>query len=279
MANGFRSVWWLRLSAAVALALIPALLVAAGRNDKAPGSAAAESVEMFSAMAQGQIEVKLIPKDSTQSRVIIENKTKKALSVKLPDAFAGVPVLAQVGGAGGAGGGRRTGGGGGGGQQGIGGGMGGGMMGGGMMGGGGMGGGGMGMFNVPPEKTGQFNVTTVCLDHGKREPRPNVPYQIKPLEQYTDKPGIRELVQLLGTGDVSQRAAQAAAWHINNDMSWDQLAAKRIRHANGTSEPYFTSEEIRGAMQLAGVAANLAEQRKNAKPADTTGSVSQNSPN
>ena len=72
--------------------------MAAGRNDKASSSAAAESVEMFSAMAQGQIEVKLIPKDSTQSRVIIENKTKKALSVKLPDAFAGVPVLAQLGG-------------------------------------------------------------------------------------------------------------------------------------------------------------------------------------
>lgn len=274
MANGFRSVWWLRLSVAVALALIPALLVAAGRNDKAPSSTAAESVEMFSAMAQGQIEVKLIPKDSKQSRVIIANKTTKALTVKLPNAFAGVPVLAQIGGGiGGAGGGGRSGGGGG--NQGIGGGMGGGMMG----GMGGMGGGGMGMFNVPPEKTGQFSVTTVCLDHGKREPRPNVPYQIKPLEQYTDKPGMRELVQMLGTGEVSQRAAQAAAWHINNDMSWDQLAAKRIRHANGTTEPYFSSEEIRGAMQLAGMAANLAEQHKNAQTTETTSSVSQNSPN
>ena len=84
---------------------------------------------------------------------------------------------------------------------------------------------------------------------------------------------------MLGTGEVSQRAAQAAAWHINNDMSWDQLAAKRIRHANGTTEPYFSSEEIRGAMQLAGMAANLAEQHKNAQTTETTSSVSQNSPN
>ncbi len=275
MATGFRSVWWLRLSVAAAVVSIPAILLAAGRAAKTSNSAAVESVEMFSAIEQGQIVVKLIPKDSTQSRVMIENKTKKPLTVKLPDAFAGVPVLAQIGGMGGGGmGGGRTGGGGGG-NQGIGGGMGGGMGGGGM-GGGGMGGGGMGMFNVPPEKVAQFKVATVCLDHGKREPRPNVPYQIKPIEQYTDKSAVRELVQLLGTGGVSQRAAQAAAWHLNNDMSWEQLAAKRIRHANGTSEPYFTAEELRTAMQAAGVATNLAEQRKSTQPSSP---VSQNSPN
>ena len=64
----------------------------------------AETVEMFSAIDQGQLEVKLIPKDSTLCNVLIENKTDKPLTVRLPDAFAGVPVMAQMGGLGGLGG-------------------------------------------------------------------------------------------------------------------------------------------------------------------------------
>ena len=55
-----------------------------------------QTVEMFAAIEKGDIAVKLIPKDSTQCRVLIENKTDKPLNVKLPEAFAGVPVLAQV---------------------------------------------------------------------------------------------------------------------------------------------------------------------------------------
>ena len=39
--------------------------------------------------------------ESTLHRALIENKTTKPLTVKMPDAFAGVPVLAQVGGGGG----------------------------------------------------------------------------------------------------------------------------------------------------------------------------------
>jgi len=71
-----------------------------------------DTVNFFDAMKAGQIEVKLIPKDSTQGRVFIQNKTKKPLNVKLPEAFAATPVLAQMGmggmnmGGGGGGGGR-----------------------------------------------------------------------------------------------------------------------------------------------------------------------------
>ena len=167
----------------IAAMLIPALLIAAeGRTPKSGGSDAnQETVEMFSEMENGQIAVKLIPKDSTLCHILIENKTDKPLTVKLPETFAGVPVLAQAA----AGGGTRTGGTstGGGGAQSTGGGM----------GGGGMGGGGMGMFNVPPEKVGKFNVATVCLDHGKGEPNERIPYEIKPLENVTNKPAVVEL--------------------------------------------------------------------------------------
>jgi hypothetical protein len=258
------------LCLAIAVMLIPALLFAAdARATKSGGgSANAETVEMFSAIENGQIAVKLIPKDSTQSRVMIENKTDKPLNVKLPETFAGVPVLAQArGGAGGGmGGGGRAGGTGGGGNQSMGGGMGGG-------GGGGMGG---GMFNVAPEKVGQFRVPTVCLEHGKGEPNAQIPYEIRPLESVANKPAVAELCRMLGTGQLNQRAAQAAAWFLNNDMSWQELSAKRLRHANGTSEPYFSPMEIQTGMKVAAAVVKITEEKQQQKQYSDTGS--QNSP-
>ncbi|MCD4728840.1 MAG: hypothetical protein K8R46_14370, partial [Pirellulales bacterium] len=123
-------------------------------------------------------------------------------------------------------------------------------------------GGGMGMFCVPPEKIGNFKVPTVCLEHGKDDPRAAIPYEIKPLESFTTKPGVRELCEMIGSGKLDQRAAQAAAWHLNGDMSWQELAAKRLRHANGMSQPYFSRNEIQVGMQLASVAVKTAKQRQ-----------------
>lgn len=216
----------------------------------------AQTVEMFAAMEKGVISVKLIPKDSTQSKIVIENKTDKPLNIKLPEAFAGVPILGQVGAAApgvGAGGRNRTGSGTGNANQGLGGGMGGGMMGG-------------GMFNVPPEAVGKLNVPTVCLDHGKREPRAAVPYEIKPIENYTTKPGVRELCEMLGNGQISRRAAQAAAWHLNNDMSWEQLASKPLQRAPGLIQPYFSPQEIQAGMQASATAERTAKEREQEKP-------------
>jgi hypothetical protein len=140
-------------------------------------------------------------------------------------------------------------------NQGMGGGMGGMGMGG--MGGGGMGGmgGGGGMFNIPPEQVRQIVVDTVCLDHGKKDPRPAVPYEIHPIESYTTKPGVAELCALLGHGKIDQRAAQVAAWHLNSGLTWDELSAKRIEHLGGESEPYFSP----GQLQMGLAASNAAE--------------------
>ncbi len=234
-----RRLSWLCL--ALAAALVPVLSIAAERNVSKSGGSdlKPDTVEMFSAIEKGQIAVKLIPKDSTQCRVLIENKTDKPLSVKLPETFAGVPVLAQAR-AGGVGGGTRTGSsyGGGGGNQSMGGGMGG-------MGGGGMGG---GFFNVAPEKVGQLRVPTVCLEHGKGEPRANIPYEIKPIESVTHKPAVAELCRMLGTGQLNQRAAQAATWFLTGELTWQELTSKRYRLANGTpGELYFSPQEIQAA--------------------------------
>ncbi|NLF07710.1 MAG: hypothetical protein GX594_06990 [Pirellulaceae bacterium] len=215
----------------------------------------AQTVEMFAAIEKGDIAVKLIAKDSTECNILIENKTDKPLNVELPKAFAGVPVLGQgFGGIDGGRGGGRTGTGTGGGNQGMGGGM------------GGMGG---GMFCVPPEKVGKFKLPAVCLEHGKDEPRAAIPYEIKPIESFTTKAGVRETCEMLGMGQLDQRAAQAAAWHLNCDMSWEELAAKRIRHANGSTEPYFSPVEIQAGMTIAATAVKTAKEREEEKAKET----------
>ncbi|MCA9228509.1 MAG: hypothetical protein KDA47_22990, partial [Planctomycetales bacterium] len=94
----------------VRFALIAAIACAGPQFGKAANRAsddsaeAATQVELFQAIENGDIEVTMIPKDATQSTVLIKNNTKKPLSIKLPEVFAGVPVQAQFGGMGGMGG-------------------------------------------------------------------------------------------------------------------------------------------------------------------------------
>ncbi|HVA49085.1 MAG TPA: hypothetical protein VNH11_22170 [Pirellulales bacterium] len=204
-----------------------------------------ETVEMFEALDAGKIAVRFIPKDSTQGRIFIKNKSGKPLNVRLPAAFAAAPVLAQMG-MGGMGMGGMGAGGGGGGQ--------------------GMGGGGGGMFNVPADKEGNVRVPCVCLEHGKPEPRPQMTYSIKRVESFTTKPGVAELLTELDPSGMNQRAAQAAAWHLNNGMSWEQLAGKRIERADGSSYPYFLPEELRGGIELADRAVAAAAAAKKVQP-------------
>ncbi len=198
-------------------------------------------VELFAGIESGEIEVKVIPKDSTGGNLMVKNTTDKPLTIKLPPAFAGVPVLAQL--CGGGCGGGLGGGGGGGGNQGFGGGgMGGGM--GGMMGG--MGG---GMFNVAPEKVTKVKFAAVCLDHGKDDPNPRVEYKLVPIDEYAKDPAVTEMIKLMLAGKIDQHSAQAATWHLQNGLSWEELAKKiGAKHLNGSVEPYFTPVHLQRAL-------------------------------
>jgi hypothetical protein len=263
--------WACGLSLAAIVALPMASSRAAGPSGNAdevipPADAAPEAaasgktpVDLFDAMKSGDIEVKFIAKNSRDGQLLVKNKTDQPLSVKLPDAFAAVPVLAQAAAGAGAGGNNKSynknnssnnqnqglGGGGGGYGGGIGGGIGGG-----------------GAFDVAPEKVAKVKLETVCLEHGKKEPTAIVPYEIRPIETFTSDPKVQELCKLLGTGQLNQRAAQAAAWHLANHMTWEQLIDKKIHHLLGGNEIYFTSEDIRAAMQIADRAIKLADARE-----------------
>lgn len=188
-----------------------------------------EAVEMFAAIESGDIEVRFIPKDAAAATVLIKNKTDKPLEIQLPEAFAGVPVLAQFfpglcppddddnG--------RQT----------VGGGFPGGMM---MM--------GRGIFSVGPDKVRRVKVKTVCLEHSKANPNPRIKYEIVGIESFTKNSSVIELCKMLATGELSQNTAQAAAWHLANGLSWQSLAAKdrvridRIRYA----KKFFTAREL-----------------------------------
>ena len=128
--------------------------------------------------------------------------------------------------------------------------------------GGGMGGGG-GLFNVAPEKAGKLKVINVCLEHGKKDPSPRVAYEIKPIESFNKDPKVIEFVKMLARGDLDQHTAQAAAWHLANGLTWEELANKvGVKHLNGSTEPYFTEEQLLVAHKIAGEAVRRAEENK-----------------
>ena len=237
------------------LALTLSLTAAAKRPiKKLSYDPSAPSVDLFEGIDGGSLESTVVMKGPFEGTVYLENKTDKPLTVKLPKAVAAVHVLKQGFGGGGPGGGA-----GGGGMGGMGGGQGqtggggmGGMGGGGMGGGGmGMGGGGGGFFSIPPEKVVQVPLTTVCMNHGKPDPKPKMTYKLVPIESYTQDPVLQQLVTMVGTGKLDRSAAQAAVWHVTDNMSWEELAAKKIRHVGGVPpEPYFSSAQLASARQI-----------------------------
>lgn len=201
-----------------------------------------ETLDLFDAMDEGLVEVKFIARNDAKGRLLVENTAGREVRFRVPDAFVGVPVVAQLGGG-------LGGGGGGGGGQAVGGGGGGGGLGGGGGGGGGLGGGG-GAFSIAPEKTAKINVPLLCLDHGKKIPGPAKPYEIVRAEDHlASRPEVIELVAAYARGELQRGAAQAAVWHANSDVSWQELAAKLNGTARSfTRSPYFSRDEIQAGL-------------------------------
>jgi hypothetical protein len=231
----------------------------------------APQVGLFEGIDEGAIDVKMVAKNAQGGNLLVENKTDETLTVEMPAGFVGVPVMAQFddGGFGGDAGG---GGGGGGGQQAVGGG--GGLGGGGL--GGGLGGGGGGFFSIPPEKTALVPYGSVCLEHGKAEPHPRSKYKLMPIEEYTENATLQELIKLVGTGKIHPNIAQPAAWHIANDMSWQQLAALKYDRIGVPDTPQFSRAQLFKAQELVSLAVGKtkAAQSEDEDPPSRTSRVS-----
>jgi hypothetical protein len=249
---------------ALAIASLVAIPAASAREARGrrPAAAPAEVHDVLQAESAGLDTVKYSANDSRSAQIVVTNRSDRPLTLRLPEQFAGVPVLAQMGGNGG-------------GQAGFGAGGigaapqstgGAGPQNQGMNIGGAQGG---GMFSLPPEKTRVVKVTTVCLEHGKPEPSPLRPYKLVELASYSNDPRLAELMTSIGKGEVSQKVAQAAAWHIANGLTWEQLAAEKIDHAGGDpDEPFFTPADLRAAFQVVAIVTKRAE----AAPGGSSGS-------
>jgi hypothetical protein len=212
-------------AATLALAVEPAAKKAASAE-----AATGESVDVFEAMKNDQIDVKFVAMSATKANLVIENKTKKPLTITMPPAVAGVPVLAQVDA----------------GTQGVGGPPG-------------------GAFNIAPEKTRKIEMPCVCLEHGKADPYSKIPYELKPIAAISDKPEVEALLVRYGKGDISAQVAQAAAWNLQNGMSWQELAAKELKDGRGLKSPYFSKKELAAAMKLAEGAVAHAKEKSGGK--------------
>jgi len=235
-----------------------------------------QPVEMFDGMKSGNVDVTIKAKDAADSTLIVTNTTDKPLAIQMPATFSAVPVLRQFGGGGGnrGGGGQGGRGGQGGGSQGIGGGIGGGRGGGGFGGGGGGrgGGGGGGVFNIPAGKTGKLKIKTVCLEHGKPNPRLAINYRVQPLESLTDDAKVAETIRMLAADEVTQNVAQATAWHLTDGLSFEHmLTMNRVERMGGYFERFFSPDELRVAVQVLTEAGRRAGLR--AEMEDDKGSV------
>lgn len=235
------------LGLSLILALFSSPLAFSAERDVRPHEPSAKAVDLFDAMKSGDIEARFIPRNAAAGTVVITNKTELPLAIRLPEAFAGVPALAQVAPPINFGNGPNRGNNGANaGNQSVGAAINGANQ-------------GPGIFNVDAGRARKLKVTSVCLDYGKPDPGPRIPYELVPLTSRTADRRLMELVKMLGSGETDQQAAQAAAWHLANDLSWQELASKsRVKHIGGKAEPLFSASELDRARQLVDTASRLA---------------------
>ena len=100
------------------------------------------------------------------------------------------------------------------------------------------------MFNVPAEKIIEVRADCVCLEYGKPNPKPTIPYKLVPLDSVASDATVAVLEEF-GRGEYSQLVAQAAAWHTANNLSWEKLAeipGELI--AIGVHDRYFSKQDL-----------------------------------
>lgn len=223
------------------------LLVALGCIGSQQTSAEEISIALFKAIDQGDVTVKFIALNAKQANVLITNESDKPLQLKLPKVIAAVPALGQFGqnpnqnqnqNGNPVGGGTNQGVGGGfniGNGQGLGNGQ----------GFGDQNGFGMGIMRIAAGKVHQLKANTVCLEHGKPDPKPQIPYQMIPLETFTTDPVVSLVCTQLGTGQIRQNVAQAIVWHHSNGLSWKQLAElDRVQSLYRGNIKFFSPEDL-----------------------------------
>lgn len=263
----------LAASCAICLALMGA---SRGAITKLTLDPKAPVVDLFEGEAQSQFEIRLVAQDAHDGKIFITNKTDKPLTVSLPKGLVGVQILPQAlqggfnqigngfangmfGGPNGQngqnGGGAQTVGGNAGaaGQNGF------PNQGAGFPGGGQFPGAGP-FFSIPPEKTVQLAFNSVCLNYGLREPHAGMKYKLAKAEAVTSDPALLQLLE-----DYSPRTnrdvQQAAAWHLANGLTWEQIARLADEKVPGNPVLMFSPQTVQAAKALVEKAEKAAADR------------------
>jgi len=79
-------------------------------------------------------------------------------------------------------------------------------------------------LTLSPGETRVVPVACVCLEFGKPNPLPIMPYALTDIEKASKKPEVKAMLEGFAQGRFDQETAQLAAWHFNCGMTWNQLA-------------------------------------------------------
>lgn len=247
---------------ALPAAICGLLIAAAGAARGAEAPQAEEGIDLYAAVAEGAVEARVIARDAYHLRVFLKNPGKETVRLQMPAVIAARPAnvaaaqdpakqnLAQQNffnpGANNGGNSFGTGSQGGGKNQAV-----------------------SGpppfgitnnasnnqqgqnnVFAIPPESTREFRVATVCVEHGKPNPRSMVKYELVRPDEVGVGPELADALVSYGRGESDQEAMQAAAWHLANGKSWGELRKMSRMTAVNARTPVFTSQELAAARRL-----------------------------
>lgn len=176
-----------------------------------------EGVCLYDAMEADQVSVRFIAVNGSKSNVVITNLTDERLDIRLPDAVVAVPAAkansetsnpkrgrrglstVESQSVGGAflvkGRGSRS-----------------------------AADGSSSLLALAPKKSRRITATTVGLEFGKAVPNARVDYVLVRPESKVDDARLMELFRQLGSNQVHPFIGQAVAWHLTDDMSWNDLS-------------------------------------------------------
>jgi len=112
-----------------------------------------------------------------------------------------------------------------------------------------------------------LQIAIVCMEHGKKDPNARVKYEIKPIEAFAKNEASAEVLKMMADGEIHRDIAQACAWHLENGLSWEELASKDkvVSSFGGYSEKYFSLKQISFAQKVCAEAKSRAEELKKQK--------------
>ena len=117
-----------------------------------------------------------------------------------------------------------------------------------------------GMMRIEADTPRKMTVATLCLNHGKADPNPRMKYKVVRLAEVNDSPVIEEFCKALAARKVTQNTAQAAAWHVANGLTWEELIRKpRVISEYTGVEMFFSKFEIQAAIRFTSLATEEAE--------------------